>query len=353
MKKFLLGKRNKVLLLLAFLCLSVSVLCLCRFYALNAQDKDQSAARRWQSGKQNFAQLSVFFSPEENWSKQDRRTLLSRLRMQFQENSITNESEQGGEDELIKDCYSCEASMTLTSGNKTAQANVTATGGDFFYFHQFQWLSGYAYSDEDVMQDRIVLDKELAWSLFGSANVEGMSLTMEDKTYYVAGVVDLDNDRASKATYGEKNRAWISYSVIADGQKETVPITAYEIVMPNPVDGWAKGQLSDILTPEEGELVLVENSSRADFFQVFENIKTFSEQMVVEKAVKYPYWENAARIRDCKREIYLFFATLCLIYPLGLAVAGIISCYRTIGRKLKKRKQAGRNHYSEDNKIIP
>jgi hypothetical protein len=338
MRKFWDRKRNRVLILAAFSCLFVSCVCLRLFYGLNEQDRDQSAAKRWQSGDQAFAQFSVFFSPQEGWGEQDRKSLLSQLRMAFQENSITNTD--GTEDGLLKDCYSCETTMTLTNGSKSVQAAVTATGGDFFYFHPQIWLSGYAYSDEDVMQDRIVLDKELAWSLFGSENVEGMPLTIEEKTYYVAGVVAQAEDSAAKAAYGEKNRAWISYSMLNSEQEEAAAITAYEIVMPNPVDGWGESQLTQVLSPEEKEIVLVENSGRADFLRVFEEIGEFTKMGVVEKAVKYPYWENAARIRDCKREILLVLACLGVLYPCGLCVVGIrIGCRGISGRIKRMRKK--------------
>lgn len=338
MRNFWKIKRHRIMLFAAFACLLVACIFLRLFQRINEQDVDQSAAHRWQSGKQEFAQMSVFLSPQENWTETDRKTLLSQIRMSFQENSITNESEKGGEEGLIIDCYSCETKMTLVNGKSTAEAMVTATGGDFFYFHPQIWLSGYAYSQEDVMQDRIVLDKELAWNLFGSSNVEGMSLQINGKTYYVAGTVDRRKDSANQAAYGENNRAWISYSNLVS--EETKPaITCYEIVMPNPVNGWAKEILKQNLTPDQREIILLENSSRAEFLQVFQDIKEFSKRPMIKKAVKYPYWENASRIRDIYREMYLFLAVLFIIYPVGLCIAGIVRMYRFLSHVLPQLKE--------------
>lgn len=331
--------RNRTMLIAAISCLLAAVLFLYLYQGLNERDVDQTAAERWQSGEQEFAQISAFLSPEEKWTEDDRKTLLSQIRMSFQENSIENESETGGEEGLLKDCYSYETKLTLTNGKKTAEAAVTVTGGDFFYFHPQIWLSGYAYSEEDIMQDRIVLDKELAWNLYGSSQVEGMSLKIDDKTFYVAGVVDRSNDNAMKEAYGESNRAWLSYDALASGMEEKPAITAYEIVMPNPVSGWAKEILSNALTPENREIVVLENSGRAGFLQVFQDIRGFAKKTMVTKAVKYPYWENASRIRDCEREICLVLAVLCIVYPCGLCLFGIVRLYRLLGRKLSLLKQ--------------
>ncbi len=340
MRNFWKVKSHRIMLCAAFVCLLAAGICLKLFQNINEQDVDQSAAHRWKSGKQEFAQISVFLSPQENWTEADRKTLLGQIRTAFQENSITNESEQGGDDRLLLDCYSCETKMTLVHGKSTAEAVVTATGGDFFYFHPQLWLSGYAYSKDDIMQDRIVLDKELAWNLFGSSNVEGMSLKINDKTYYVAGTVDRRKTNADIAAYGESNRAWISYSTLVS-EEEKPPITCYEIVMPNPVNGWAKEILTQSLAPEQKEITLLENSNRAEFLQVFQDLGKFAKRTMITKSVKYPYWENASIIRDIYREIYLFLAVLFVIYPCGLCIACIVRIYRFLCRvvlpQLKER----------------
>ena len=39
-------------------------------------------------------------------------------------------------------------------------------------------------------QDGAVIDKELAWSLYGSVNVAGMSIYLNDVKLYISGVID-------------------------------------------------------------------------------------------------------------------------------------------------------------------
>ncbi len=365
MRNFWRRKRNRVMLIAAILCLLLSCLCLRLITGLNEQDTDQDAAGRWEAGGLEFTQMSVFFSPQENWQESDRTMLLSQLRMSFQENSIANQSgeeekaqeEENGQEGLVKDCFSCETKLTLSNGTKSAQAAVTATGGDFFYFHPQLWLSGYAYSEEDVMKDRVVLDKELAWNLFGSSQVEGMPLKINNQTFYVAGVVDIRKDDAAKASYGESNRAWISYDALSAQSTDTAlsgsgqaqgdssaqgakpPITAYEIVMPNPVTGWAKETLTNILMPQEREIVMLENSERADLLKIYTDIGQFSRSTMVTAAVKFPYWENAARIRDCKRQLFLALATFFILYPFLLCIFGIRKGYLFMGKKIEQLRK--------------
>jgi len=329
-------------------CLFCAAFFLCVFGKLKENDTDQTAAARWQAGEQAFAQISLYISPEEKFQEHDRNSLLSRLRMVFQENSITNENTEAGDEGLCHDCYSCEGKLTLTRGKNSVEAAVTATGGDFFYFHPKQWLSGYAYSSDDVMQDRVVLDKETAWNLFGSADVAGMSLSIGDHTYYVAGVVDISTDSADKAAYGEAHRAWMPYSAYCkemgvEQQEGTVtekpPITAYEIVMPNPVVNWAKNQISDAVSAEGRDIVMIENSKRADMLTVLESIKNFTHRGMIVKPVAYPHWENAAQVRDAWRELCLVVVIIFLIYPLLLGLAVIRWLYHMLGRGMAKLKE--------------
>jgi hypothetical protein len=67
--------------------------------------------------------------------------------------------------------YSKLAKLTVRGETKSTEANVVAAGGDFFVFHPIKMLSGYYFSPDDLMQDRVVIDEDLAWQLFGSKNV--------------------------------------------------------------------------------------------------------------------------------------------------------------------------------------
>jgi hypothetical protein len=43
--------------------------------------------------------------------------------------------------------------------------------------------------------------RTLAWKLFGGSNLAGMTVTIGDKPFVVAGVVKRESDKADKAAY--------------------------------------------------------------------------------------------------------------------------------------------------------
>lgn len=347
----------------------MAFVCLCLLHETNQIERNSNAAVRWKSGKQEFSYISVYMSPEENWKENDRNTLISNLKMSFQQNSIINENREDNNEGLIKDCFSCEGLMDFTNGRNTATAKVTATGGGFFFFHQPVWLSGFAYSDSDVMNDRAIIDKELAWQLFGGENVAGMPFKINGNTYYVAGVVDTSHLKEDQKAYGEINRAWLPYSAFCkeyqgtggtsstadtdtsstdtSGTADTVPgtdentnqlpITCYEIVLPNPVKEWAVNLIQTSLDASNRKMVIIENSKRTDFFYVMDNLKNFFYKTSGTQPVAYPYWENSARVRDTKREIYTGILLIAIIYPVLLFIRIIAWIYKTIDGKIKKR----------------
>ncbi len=370
MKVFSGKTKNKIRFTTFSLCMVVAFVCLCLLHETNQKERDSNAAIRWKSDKQEFSYISVYMSPEENWKENDRNTLTSNLKMSFQQNSIINEDREDNNEGLIKDCFSCEGIMEFTNGKNTATAKVTATGGDFFFFHQPVWLSGFAYSDNDVMKDRAIIDKELAWQLFGGENVAGMPFKINGNTYYVAGVVDTSHLKEDKKAYGEINRAWLPYSAFCKeyqgnqaspgvtasntdtginntsdtstipGTEETtnkIPITCYEIVLPNPVKEWALNLIQTSLNSKDRKMVIIENSKRTNFLYVMDNLKNFFYKTSGTQPVAYPYWENAAKVRDTKREIYTGILLIALIYPLLLFIRIITWIYKTIDGKIKKR----------------
>lgn len=356
MKVFSGKVKNKIRFITFLLCIIVALVCLCLLHETNKRENESNAAIHWQSGKQKFSYISVYMSPEENWKESDRDTLINNLQMSFQENSIINkDNNDSNNKEIIKDCFSCEGIMEFTNGKNTATAKVTATGGDFFFFHQPVWLSGFAYSYNDIMKDRAVIDKELAWQLFGGENVTGMPFKINGNTYYVAGVTDTSQLKEEKKTYGEINRAWLPYSAFckefqeqngtsgetgnttgAEEKTDKIPITCYETVLPNPVHDWAVNIIQENLDTEKRKMVVIENSKRTDFFYVMNNLKNFLYKTSGTQPIAYPYWENAAKVRDIKRELYTGIFLIAVIYPVLLYIKIITWVYKAADSKIRK-----------------
>lgn len=91
------------------------------------------------------------------------------------------EAPEGGS--LYTDAYSGRTSLSV-SGKSPGSVTVTAVGagGNYFLFHPLTLLSGGYISDEDYMADRVVLDAQTAFNLFGSSDVAGMEVTINGRT---------------------------------------------------------------------------------------------------------------------------------------------------------------------------
>lgn len=75
--------------------------------------------------------------------------------------------------------------------------------------------------------------------------------------------------------------------------KDTGKITIYEIVMPNPVEGYAAAALSSALGEDSGAVV-VDNTNRFGERHLLVDLRDFALLGMRTQPVRYPYWENAA-----------------------------------------------------------
>ena len=204
---------------------------------------------------------------------------------------------------------------------------VTAigVGGDYFLFHPLQLLSGGYVSDEDYMADRVVLDAQTAFNLFGSSDVAGMEVTINGRTFPIAGVVQSETDFATNAALAAGNEAsgdtsgsststamiYMSYSAL--NAMAELPIDCYEIVLPDPVSGFAKKLMTEKFPIGSG--AIVQNTGRFSVSGLISVIGAFGKRAMTTNGVIYPYWENAARMAESYAALYLLLGTLLAVMP--------------------------------------
>jgi len=92
-----------------------------------------------------------------------------------------------------------------------ARFSVIAVGGNFFDFHPIRLLSGNYITPDDLMQDRVLLDEETAWLLFGGTELSGMSFKINGVPFVVAGVIQREQDFASEKAYSSGMGIYMSY----------------------------------------------------------------------------------------------------------------------------------------------
>ncbi|MDR0952316.1 MAG: ABC transporter permease [Oscillospiraceae bacterium] len=325
--------------------------------------RSQQAASAFsgESGE-SFAQLSAFFSEDSGFDENSIMSIRDAVEKALSDAAIDDESDEndggGTNDEggeggrvLYTDAWSAWGEVSLRSSLGSAQAKACAVGGDFFLFHPLYLRDGSYLSPDDLMKDRIVLDEELAWRLFGSVQLEGLEVMIGDKPFIIAGVVSREDDFASGKAYTDGAGLFMSIEALRELTEDTVHITSYELVMSDPITGFALKTLTDALPIADA--VIVENSRRYTLESTFKNIGEFGERSIHADGMIYPYWENAARYTEDWLALLLvltLLVALCpgvcaVIYGVKLIRFGIGRGKRALAKKIDKREDIKAQEY--------
>ncbi|MDE7279674.1 MAG: ABC transporter permease, partial [Oscillospiraceae bacterium] len=268
--------------------------------AVGSSLPDQRAVERWAGGDMPYAQVSVFSGAT---SAMDINSIfMARVNVEKKLTEASIASEREGA-RVWADAFSTsQLKASVSSDRASAEANLIATGGDFFLFHPLEIISGYYYSDDDLMHDRILIDEVLAWQLYGSSNVAGKPVRVGGTYYIISGVFKQSDNSDIEKVYGISPRIFMpyeGYSLMGGGE---AVFTCYEACLPNKVTGQGKQIVTEALSiqEEDTEKRVVENSARYGLKKRFEIIADFGMRSVVDGAVVYPFWENAARISEDK-----------------------------------------------------
>lgn len=311
------------------------------------------AAERWGGKKGDYSQISSFFSNDSGFTTESVSAVRSQILGELKNISITPEEGKT----LVPDAYSAPiGSVTVRCDiSGRSEAELTAVGGDFFAFRNFTLLDGSFFSKDDIMQDGAVIDKNLAWVLYGSEKVSGMNIYINGVKFYIAGVIDLPETEAEKKTAGSSPKAYISYDMASqvntdskvspdnpDGAADSgfKRVSCYECIIPNPVENFAYTTVKSILNePYKGMVSIVNNSERFEPKKRAKAFKKLSDLAVRKDSVIYPYWENASRVVEFKLS-YIYSArkwlfAVPMLTALWLAFLGL--------RFLRRKKQHIKN----------
>ena len=345
-------KKNKILLIAAnALCVLLIALCLVSIGGLDSLLQSQQAAELWAGDSdESFAQVSCFFpGPAPTYEE----TIYS-FRNGLDQKLIDAGLEEPETGRLWTDAYSANGSVSITGDHGSAFAKAYGVGGNFFLFHPYELLDGSYIYENDLMNDRVVLSYELAWNLFGSADLEGMTVTINNVPCYVAGVVRCETDKFSSRVLPEEPVLFMSYSLFSSmfgvsGGEEGAPlgagITCYEIAMADPITGYVKSAVTDSLASEECDVV--ENSSRFSFSRTLSMFTHFGDRSIDTKSVAYPYWENAARVCEVYIARDYVFILLLALFPLATVVWLIARLIKFLLPKFRRVKASAADAWDD------
>lgn len=286
--------------------------------AVKSSLPDQHTVSRWTDGSASYAQVSVFTDSAAALNIDGIFTARVNINKKLVENSLVPEKENT---RLWADAFSSpQSKASVYSEHGSSDANMIVTGGDFFLFHPLELVSGYYYSDDDLMHDRVLIDEVLAWQLYGSSDIAGKPVVIDGKYFYISGVFRQSDNSDVKKTYGTSPRMFMHYGGYELLGKGEASFTCYEACLPSPVTGLGTKIITETLSPDENNSRVVENSSRYSLKKRFGILTDFGMRSVVDSAVVYPYWENAARITEDKSALLLVMQLIGLAMPFSVLI---------------------------------
>lgn len=283
---------------------------------------DQQAANRWDA--KEAAQVSAFFVRDVTVDEFQIKNFEHQLETALSEAAVVKEKENS---RLYVDAYSSQGKITVVSELGTLEADAVGIGGDFFFFHPITLINGGYFSGNDLMKDSIILDEDAAWQLFGSNQIEGMSVMIGGVPHYVAGVVEREEGRFAKAAGLDDTLIYMSHESLSS-YGSCSGINTYEVVAANPVKGFLYNTIKEKFGLKEHEMVVVENSARYSLESMIPVVLDFGLRSMQNAAVSYPYWENIARGHEDVTALVLVLQFIFLFVPTVIIFAAIIIKWR-------------------------
>ena len=306
--------------------------CAC-FFARTSLAKllpSQYAAERWAGeGDTVFRQVSCFLPADECLSLNQIHGFRYAILDQLHAAAIEADTDT----RLFRDAWSATGKLNASSDLGKGEVSVIAVGGDFFLFHPLRLLSGNYLTENDVMDDRVLLDEDTAWLLFGGTDLEGMPMKLTGVPFTVAGVVQREQDFASRKAYTAGQGVFMSFDAYTR-LKEGAGASCYELVMIDPVKNFVLNFVKEKFSIGQGEVV--ENTGRFAFGKVLGIVREFGTRSMQKLGVVNPYWENAARCVEDWCSLMSFFALLFLILPALRLLQLLIRFFRRVKRKLSE-----------------
>ena len=322
-------KKRIVLAILSVVLLLLSGLCFLQVINFARMLPSQRMAERWQGeGEQSFGQVSCFLAVDEkidlNQITKFRYAILDALREAgFEADTDTR---------LFRDAWCTTGKLPVTSALGKGEANIIAVGGHFFAFHPIRLLSGSYISEDDLMQDRVLLDEELAWMLFGGTELQGMEMKINGIPFVVAGVIEREQDFASKSAYTAGMGLYMSFDAYSAMTESGA--SCYELVLAEPVEGFTRQFVKEEFPIGQGEVVV--NSGRYSFGRLLKLVGKYGTRSMQTLGVVYPYWENAARSVEDWCELLLLLGLAFLAFPLVYGAALLVRLLKRGGGKLSE-----------------
>jgi hypothetical protein len=293
----------------------------------------EDTANRWAGESvQRFTEVSCFFEQDEAPTAEKLLQFSQTVDQQLLAASL--EAEEGGK--LWTYTYAAMDSLSISGDYGSATATVFGVAGDYFLFHPLRLRDGSYISASDLMDDRVVLDEELAWRIYGSADLAGLSISINGVPYLIAGVITRDKDRYNNQTYPDEPTIYLSYTAFAKISEK--PISSYEIVLPNPISNFGLDLVkNNFPLGDHGQAL--EETGRFSIEPIAKVLFNYSQRTIKDNEIAYPYWENAARLVENHLAMLLLFSFLLALFPAASFIYLIVKEIKHVKHHFKKPRQ--------------
>ena len=189
---------------------------------------DQNGWRTWLDDG-SYGQISIYFNHSLSITPNSIREYNYKIFQSLKEAALKEDG-----DELIY-CYSAPGTVKATKDSKTVSVKAMGVGGYFFYLHPIQLIAGSYFDPESDMKDQIVIDEDTAWNLFGSSNIVGQAVYINNIPHYISGVVRRQNGKIAKAAGLDEPVIFVSFqTLVLNGTVDSSSFDSSQIKTINP-----------------------------------------------------------------------------------------------------------------------
>lgn len=319
-------------------------------------------SERWSENEQ-YTELTLFFSELTTWSAEEVRS----FRQDITEDYLQNAGFSGQEEEAISyvDACSFDTALTVKTEKAETETIITVTEGAYFQFQPMELLHGSYFWGQEDYTDLVVLDELLAWKLFGSSNVSGMTVTVDHQIFTVSGVVKEEGLYADVDFYGKKPRMYMQYSAyqkLIRAQKQSAAMalekdrsstgtekgfTVYQLLLPEPVKNYGDAWVQDLLSGSDKIVDIQKQEDRFSAGNLFGILGRYAKRTLTQPGLSYPYWENAVRMAEDYAAMLWVLSILFLVFPLYTLLAFLYAKKKDIRRifRIRVKIQSWLGHF--------
>lgn len=311
-------QRQLILPLACIVLLLLSAACFGAWQWLSNLLESQKEAERWQGdGEMAFSQISCFLPADKQIGLREVADFRNAAMAKLKEASL----DINGDQQLMLDSWSTSGKVYTSGEHGRGEASVIAVGGSYFDFHPLRLLNGDYIRQSDLMHDRILLGEDVAWLLFGGTNLQGMTMKLNGIPFVVAGVVQQEQDFASKKADSSEMDLYMSYDALLQLDENT-KINCYEFVMADPVKNFALNVAREKFPIGRGEIIC--NTTRYNYGKMMDLMLKYGSRGAQTSGAVLPYWENAARMTEDWGSLACLWGTVFLIFPVVVGTVWLV-----------------------------